>query len=121
MLIRRVSISLLTPAICFAASASLPAQGRGRGAPVELPDGPGRDVVQATCSGCHALNLVVNDGYSRQEWQYVISTMVNLPANDMAVITDYLATHYPEKRKPPAVVIPGSAQVAFKEWPLPTK
>src|SRR5258706_19244 len=97
-----------------------PAQGRGRG-PVTLPEGAGKEIVQTACAKCHALNLVVNDGYSRQEWQQVFNTMVNLPKDQSDVLADYLAKNFPEKPKPPAVVIPGAAKVSFKEWPLPTK
>ena len=48
-------------------------RGRGRGAAVTLPDGPGREIVQEKCASCHALNLIVNSGYSRG----VISTNVS--------------------------------------------
>src|SRR4051812_7736333 len=89
--------------MCAALSLDASAQGRGR-APVVLPDGAAKPLVEATCSRCHALNLVVNDGYTKQEWQQVISTMVDLPSNDMAVITEYLATHFPEKPKVAAVI-----------------
>ena len=38
-------------------------QGRGRGAaPPTLPDGPGKDAVQAQCTKCHALGLIANSG-----------------------------------------------------------
>src|SRR6266536_2900003 len=98
-----------------------PAQGRGRGAPVALPEGPGKEIVQTACTKCHALNLIVNDGYSREEWPKVFNTMVDLPKDQADLLTDYLAKNFPEKPKPPAVVIPGSVKVSFKEWPLPTK
>src|SRR5207237_1333 len=118
---RLIRTSVIAVILAFGAVANAEAQGRGRGAPVNLPEGTGKDLVQATCSRCHVLNLIVNDGYSNQEWQYVISTMVDLPKNDMEVITTYLAAHFPEKPKPAAMMIPGSADVSFKEWPLPTK
>jgi virginiamycin B lyase len=95
-------------------------QGRGRG-PVTLPDGPGKALVQMNCTRCHALNLIVNDGYSRQEWPTVFNTMVDLPKDEADLLADYLAANFPEKPKPKAVIVPGPVRVSFQEWPLPTK
>ena len=95
-------------------------RGRGRGAAVTLPDGPGRDIVQAQCASCHALNLITNSGYSRAEWTSVFSTMVALLQDQAATVADYLAKNYPEKPRPPAVIIPGSASVSIKEWIVPS-
>ena len=30
----------------------------------QLPDGPGKDIVQSICSGCHSLNRFIHTGYS---------------------------------------------------------
>ena len=52
------------------------AQGRGN-TPVTLPDGPGNDVLQATCSKCHSLGFITNGfGYTRADWDKAIGTMV---------------------------------------------
>jgi virginiamycin B lyase len=120
---RRLHAARAAPALLAALcvlSARVDAQGR-RGAPVQLPDGPAKQLVETTCSRCHSLSLIANDGYTRQEWPRVFGTMVDLPADQTTIVADYLAQHFPEKPKPPAVVIPGSVKVAFKEWPLPTK
>lgn len=101
-------------------SAVSAAQGR-RGTAVTLPEGAGRDVVQGVCSACHSLSTVVNDGYSREEWPRVFGTMVELPKAQAELVANYLAEHFPEKPKPPAVLIGGPANVSFKEWSLPTK
>src|SRR5438105_14619393 len=53
------------------------AQGRGR-APVNLPEGPGKDIVQTVCAQCHGLGTIANDGYSRAEWPKIFGTMVEL-------------------------------------------
>ena len=103
-----------------AAPAMAPSQGRGRGA-VQLPDGPGRDQVQAYCSLCHQLGTIVNSGgYTRQGWAEVIATMVVLPKDHADLVVGYLAQHFPEQPRPEAVVIPGPIRVTFKEWNLPT-
>src|SRR5689334_1471654 len=95
-------------------------QGR-RGAPVTLPEGPGKDIVQGVCSQCHSLALITNDGYSRDEWPRIFGTMIELPNDQKNIVADYLAVHFPEKAKPPAVLIAGAATVSFKEWAVPTK
>ena len=111
-------------AIVAVALAALPpagAKAQGRGRQVTLPDGPGKEVVQTVCSTCHSLSNVTNDGYTRDEWKYLVSTMVDLTRDQASVVLDYLAAHFPEKPKPRAVIIPGSATVVFKEWTLPTR
>src|SRR5437773_10822767 len=48
--------------------------GRGQGT---LPDGPGKEQVEMTCTKCHALGLIVGaGGNSRREWADLSSTMV---------------------------------------------
>ena len=114
------AVSLVSMALCISLSSSASAQGRDR-APVNLPDGPGKEIVQTVCSRCHGLGMVVNDGYSREEWPRVFGTMVDLPKDQADVVATYLATHFPEKPKPIPVIIPGPAQVSFREWSLRTK
>ena len=103
------------------ATPSTSTYGQGRGTPATLPDGPGKDIAQMSCTKCHALNLIANSGYSRAEWQSVFNTMVDLPADQTSTLADYLAKNFPDKPRPPAVLVPGSAKVSFKEWALPTK
>ena len=81
----------------------------GRGA-VQLAEGPGREQVQAACTRCHGLNLIANSwGYTKEGWQDRIATMVKLPAAELETISSYLATHYPIKDAPGAVLISGSS------------
>ena len=96
-------------------------QGRGRGQPVALPDGPGKDVVQAQCSTCHSLGLIANSGgYSRDGWIELFATMVALPPDDRTAVADYLAKNFPEKPRPAPVIIPGPIRVNIREWTAPT-
>jgi virginiamycin B lyase len=96
------------------------AQGRGQPA-VQLPDGAGKDLVSASCTSCHGLNLITNSwGNTRQGWQSLFSSMVSLPAKDADAIAGYLAAHFPVKPAPEAVVIAGPARVSFKEWVVPS-
>ena len=56
-----------------------PAQGRG-GAPVTLPDGTGKDRVQAICAACHPLTNITNSrGNSQEGWDALTKSMIALP------------------------------------------
>lgn len=102
--------------------ALLPANARmQRGQPVSLPDGPGKDAVQATCAQCHGLNLITGSwGYTRDGWRELIASMVKLPPDQAATIEGYLATHFAVKPAPEAVLIKGPSAADIKEWLVPT-
>jgi virginiamycin B lyase len=118
--------SLLTLAVAslctFVVSvAPVHTQGRGRGQAFVLPDGPGKEIVQAQCTKCHALGLIANSGgFTRQGWEELVGTMVQLPNDQKAPVAEYLAKSFPEQPRPPAVVIPGPVSVTIKEWNVPT-
>ena len=98
-----------------------PARSQGRGQAPILPDGPGKELVQTTCTKCHATNLIVNSGgYTRKDWEELFNTMVAVPKEESDVLADYLAKNFPEQPRPPAVVIPGSVTVSIREWAVPS-
>jgi len=113
----------------IAVGGQAPAGQGGRGGQgydqVTLPDGNGKDIVQAVCAECHGLGQVVNSGYDHQGWQLTVERMVSagakVPPERVGVLVEYLTKNIPEKPKPPAVLVEGSAKVSFKEWDLPTK
>ena len=99
----------------------VPVETQRGGAAVTLPEGAGKDEVQATCSSCHALSMITNSwGNTREGWEQLFGTMVALPADRSRAIADYLAKNFPEKPQPKAVVIPGPAKVSIKEWVVPS-
>jgi virginiamycin B lyase len=119
---RRGTLLFLAVAAAFMASVlSTEVQGQ-RGQQVQLPDGPGKQAVETTCTKCHALNFITNSfGFSREEWPRLFGSMVALPKEQADTIADYLAKNFPEKPDTPkAVVISGPVQVSFKEWVAPT-
>jgi virginiamycin B lyase len=89
-----------------------------------LPDGNGKQLVQQNCVSCHDLRRVVLSNYSPQEWQNVVNMMKSagapLTTEQVAIVTDYLNTHFPGSGKPKPVIIPGPVNVSFKAWPVPT-
>jgi virginiamycin B lyase len=54
----------------------------------------------------------------------VLRMMINqgaqLPPDQVEPLREYLTRSFPEKPKPAGVVIPGPANVSFKEWQVPT-
>ena len=90
----------------------------------ELSEGNGKETVQTYCVQGHDLSPVTRAGYHEQGWQNAIDMMINvgaaLPKDQIARATQYLAKNFPEKPKPDAVVIPGSAKATIKEWVVPT-
>ena len=94
--------------------------GRGQQTAV-LPEGDGKDMVQARCGVCHGVNLITGSaGYTRERWQDLISTMIKLPDDQAATVTQYLAAHFPPKPGREPVIVPGPVSVTFKEWITPT-
>ena len=61
----RTGPTLAVTTAAFLISA-LPALAQGRQGPaVQLPEGPGKELVQATCSRCHGLNFVTDSWDTR--------------------------------------------------------
>jgi virginiamycin B lyase len=93
-------------------------------AQVQLPEGPGRALVEAQCVKCHGLDTVARAGYSRDDWRTRVSMMLNVGATlapgDVDTVIAYLAKSFPEKPAPAAAIVPGDAKVAFREWIVPT-
>lgn len=67
-------------------------------AQVQLPDSPGRDVVQRICSLCHPSDRAASVRLTREGWDDVVSDMKRRGApitdDDRVVIVDYLATNF---------------------------
>jgi virginiamycin B lyase len=92
-----------------------------RGGQAQLPEGPGREQIQASCSSCHGLNQITNSaGYSRAGWAAVVATMIALPKDQADVVNGYLATHFPEKVARRPTLVPGTTTIKFTEWITPT-
>jgi virginiamycin B lyase len=89
----------------------------------DLPEGAGRELVEGVCAQCHRINNITrSSGYTREGWQALTDTMVNLSGNpvDQDRITQYLARHFPPNNKRAPRLMPGNARIAFTEWQVPT-
>ena len=89
-----------------------------------LPEGNGKKAVQTYCVQCHDLGTVTRSGYSAESWRNNLNMMINvgstLPQNEVEPLVQYLSKNFPERPRPAAVVIPGSAKVTISEWIVPT-
>ena len=113
----RIIQSAFLSIIAISIDASGPAAAQG------LPEGDGRQAVEAVCSGCHGTNLIPrNSGYSRKEWDTLTKAMVDL-SGDPALkgqVLDYLAANFPATGNRAATPVPGDLQLHFEEWTVPT-
>ena len=119
---RKGTLLFLAVAAAFIGSIlSTDVQGQ-RGEQVQIPDGPGKELVSTTCTKCHGLNFITNSfGFTREEWPRLFGTMIALPKDQADTITNYLAMHFPEKPNiPKAVIMPGPVNVNIKVWTAPT-
>jgi virginiamycin B lyase len=114
------SMTLLSAAaICTLAPVAAQAQSEA----TDLPDGAGKELVAGVCTACHETNQITrSSGYSHEDWQELTATMIDLSGDPkmQAAIIDYLATHFPPNTARAPKLMPGDAEIAFKEWVVPT-
>lgn len=87
-----------------------------------LPEGPGKDLVEAACSRCHSVDLVTRSaGFdSEQQWRALIASMVDLADPQAQTIASYLAQHIePDASRRPTLV-EGDTRIRIEEWLVPT-
>ena len=111
---------LLTSAlvICLSLPAAAAAQ---RGAPVSLPDGAGKDVVEIACTTCHGLRQIVGSaGYDADGWRDLMSTMVDLPDAQARRAAGYLSAHFPSTTDRAPTLVAGDFEIEITEWTVPT-
>ena len=63
----------------------------------ELPEGPGKALVQSACTECHGIDVIVRQRRSREEWTDVVSRMVGngaqLSDEDYNQVIQYLSLY----------------------------
>jgi virginiamycin B lyase len=113
----KLSIISLT-SVLFLMTAPVAAQVQ----PTDLPEGPGKPLVQSMCTGCHENNVITrSSGYSHDGWRQLIGTMIDLSGNPAEeTISKYLATHFPARAHLKPTLVPGEASITFREWKVPT-
>ena len=88
-----------------------------------LADDPNKQLVESTCITCHRLSMITrSSGYTDEGWKELISTMIDLsdmPDLQVDVIA-YLSKHYPPSANRASTLVPGTFEIGFKEWQVPT-
>ena len=85
-----------TTATSPASTAPVPAAPAALAAPVELPEGAGKQILTRACVSCHNLTEVTKfrGFYTRPQWRDIVQTMVDYGAavndKDAEVLTNYL-------------------------------
>ena len=73
----------------------------GQSPPPALPEGPGKDLVEAVCTACHTLERVVAKRATKAEWQDKVLEMLqedpDITQQERDRIVDYLAKNFPPK------------------------
>ncbi len=88
-----------------------------------LPEGDGRDLVEAVCTGCHNSSQITrSSGYTADGWKELTATMIDLSAGpeEQRQIVEYLAAHFPPNDRRAATLVLGDAEITFTEWVAPT-
>ena len=74
----------------------------------QLPQAPGREVLQRVCSACHPAQIVLGRGMTREQWGGIVSNMISRGAKgsdeDFEEIVDYLAKNLPPTKDVGAAV-----------------
>ena len=65
---------------------------------VQLPDGEARAIIEGACIACHELDYIPDSrGYSHEDWDALISSMIALPDEMNDPVVGYLAENFPKK------------------------
>jgi competence protein ComEA len=66
----------------------------------KLPEGPGKAAMYRVCKGCHPPETVAIKHHTREEWEEVVTNMVNAGAtgsdDDFNLVVDYLTENFPK-------------------------
>ena len=110
--------------ILFSAMIVVLASARPAPSQETLPESNGKKTVQDYCVQCHELSTVTRGAYSVEGWRNNLRMMMNVgaavPKDEIEPLVQYLAKNFPERRRPDAVIVPGSAKITIKEWLVPT-
>ena len=80
----------------------------------DLPEGEGRQLVEAACVACHETDIIYSSaGYTYEQWRRLTSGMIDLPEPLASGIHNYLATSFPERRDRHPKLVDGDARVTF--------
>jgi len=67
-------------------------------ADVDLPQGPGKDILENTCEECHGPERIVEKAWTKEKWRATVNDMVSrgaeLKPDEIDTLVDYLSTYF---------------------------
>lgn len=91
---RCLTLALFAIAVATLASAPL----RAQQAVGEPPPGPGLDILQRSCVGCHDIYMITTKHKSREDWATTIEIMAargaEITPEEMQIIEEYLSQNF---------------------------
>src|SRR5579885_2649922 len=67
-------------------------------ADVDLPQGPGKEILDNTCEECHGLERITGKAWTKEKWRATVKDMVSrgavLKPEEIDTLVDYLATYF---------------------------
>jgi virginiamycin B lyase len=90
----------------------------------DWPEGAMKQRFAETCGACHDINRI-RVGYTPEGWLTVVRMMQNMdtpvPAEEWGPMTEYLMKNFPERARPPAVIVEGTVKINIRLWDVPTQ
>ena len=120
---RSTTVAVIAAALFALLPLAAQAQGPAQIPGPPLPQGNGKDMVEGICTQCHQVNMITgSSGYTHDGWKELTSTMIDLSSNPDAreTMLQYLATNFPPNTKRAPKLIPGTTEISFTEWQMPT-
>ena len=105
---RAVKFATLSAIAGLALAGTAPAQD------ASLPEGPGKDLINKTCTACHAITQVTSVRRPKAQWADTVDQMIARGApvseEDYPAIVDYLAKNFSPAATPAAApsAVPGA-------------
>jgi competence protein ComEA len=65
----------------------------------DLPDGPGKPIIERSCTGCHRPDAMPDYRKTPEEWDTVVRRMAgraNIPSAEVDVLITYLSQNFPK-------------------------
>jgi cytochrome c5 len=93
VVVKLIGLIMFTAAVVGTTAAQSP--------PPALPEGPGKELVEAVCTACHSLERVVAKRATKAEWQDKVLEMLqedpDITQQERDQIVEYLAKTFPPK------------------------
>jgi competence ComEA-like helix-hairpin-helix protein len=90
--VRALWLSALCAATLYASAFALPGTG------ADLPDGPGRDAVEAACTVCHTADRITKQKLTAEQWRGTVREMIengaSLDPDQWEPVIAYLARNF---------------------------